>query len=63
MEVIKMNTKERVKDTEFLWNVFKNTGLIGVYLMYEEKNKEISDKVIMKRIPKDKDGKRIKEII
>ncbi|MFH1825202.1 MAG: hypothetical protein ABH873_08295 [Candidatus Firestonebacteria bacterium] len=43
------SVKEVNKDTEFLWDVFENTGLIGVYLMYEEKDKETSYKNLEKR--------------
>lgn len=57
-----MSIKESNKDTEFLWNIFKNTGLIGVYLMYVEKNKEISN-MMLKRTRKIKYGKRIRDFI
>lgn len=59
-----MSTVEEVnKDTEFLWSVFENTGLIGVYLMYEEKDKEISYKNLKKRALKNEHTKRIREFI
>ena len=62
-----MNCEDFINDVDFLWDMFKNTGLVGVYLMYEEKKKEIKGRRLIekvnKRDTKNRYGKRIKELI
>jgi hypothetical protein len=53
-----MKSEENIcKDKEFLWTVFKKTGLIGAYLMHEEFNED-EDIVTAKKMQKDDNGKR-----
>jgi hypothetical protein len=56
-----MEMKDIDKDTEFLWKVFENTGLIGVYLMYEERGKQTGYKNIRDEVIRGRNGKRIRE--
>lgn len=62
-----MGYKDFFSDADLLWEVFKNTGLIGVYLMYEEKKKELPNKrsveSILKKDARERHGKRIKESV
>jgi len=51
------------KDKEFLWTVFKKTGLIGAYLMYRECSNEDKGRIFSKRLQRLKDGKRADRII